>query len=147
MATEPLVRIRCAGPEDEARCRRALAAAGLTPETSLTRLVVRDADPDQVHAVLVAAGAVGRVVVRQSIGVLIGWLIDRQGALDGRARNVKALVERVLGDGGLAERYAPRDEAELLTAARRLHGRLMAEGAPFVAWDEFLELFTVPRRG
>src|SRR5215208_2382979 len=40
---EPVVRIRCGGPEDEARCRRALEARGLAPEASLTWLVVRDA--------------------------------------------------------------------------------------------------------
>ncbi len=139
------MRIRCAGPEDAERCRRALASAGLTLETSLTALVVRDADPDQVNGVLVAGGALGRVAVREAIGKLIGWLIDRQGSLEGRARNVKALVERVLADGGLKDRYAPRADDELLASARDLYERLMAEGAPFLAWPEFLDRFVVRR--
>ncbi len=145
MATEPVVRIRCAGPDDEARIRRALVAAGLTPETSLTRLLVRDADPDEVHRLLVAAGAVGRVALRESVGKLIGWLVDRQGALDGRARTVKAQLERALADAGLAARYAPRDDEALLASAHRLYARLVAEGAPFVSWEEFRELFLVGR--
>jgi hypothetical protein len=145
VSSEPIVRIRCANPEDEARCRRALTAAGLAPEASLTWLVVRQADPDEVNRLLVAAGALGRVTIRESIGKLIGWLIDREGALEGRARNVKSLVERVLADGGLASRYAPRPEQELVPAAQRLYQRLMAEGAPFVSWEQFLELFVTHR--
>ncbi len=147
MPNEPVVRIRFPTPEDESRCRRALESAGLTPESSLTWLVVRDADPDEVNRVLVAAGALGRVVVRESIGKLIGWIIDRQGALDGRARNVKSLVERTFSDGGLATRWAPRSDDELLASARALHARLMAEGAPFLSWGEFLALFARPRAG
>jgi hypothetical protein len=138
---EPVVRIRCASPEDEARCRQTLERAGLAPEASLTWLVVRDADPDEVNRRLVAAGALGRVVVRESMGKLIGWLIDRQGALEGRTRNVKALVERVIADGGLVARYRPRPDPELHAAAAALHERLMAEGAPFLPWREFLALF------
>lgn len=138
---EPLVRVRCASPEDEARCRRLLGAAGYVPESSLTWVVVRDASPDDVNRLLVSGGALGRVAVREHIGKLIGWLIDRQGALDDRARNVKSLVERVLAAGGLAQRYAPKDDAALLGAARTLHERLMAEGAPFVSWEEFVALF------
>lgn len=138
---EPLVRVRCASPEDEARCRGLLGAAGYAPESSLTWVVVRDASPDDVNRLLVAGGALGRVVVREHIGKLIGWLIDRQGALDGRARNVKSLVERVLAAGGLAQRYAPKDDAALVGAARALYERLMAEGAPFVSWQEFVDLF------
>lgn len=141
---EPLVRIRCASPEDEARCRRLLEAAGHAPESSLTWLVVRCADPDGVNRLLVAGGAIGRVVVREQIGKLIGWLIDRQGELEGRSRNVKSLVERVLAGGGLAQRYAPKPEPALLAAARQLHERLMAEGAPFVSWGDFVALFCEP---
>jgi hypothetical protein len=143
--SEPIVRIRCANPEDEERCRRALVRGGLAPETSLTWLVVRQADPDQVNRLLVEVGALGRVVIRESIGKLIGWLIDREGALEGRSRNVKSLVERVLSDGGLAARYTPRPEPELVPAAQRLYERLMAEGGPFVSWEQFLELFALPR--
>ena len=147
VSSEPIVRIRCANPEDEARCRRALTAAGLAPEASLTWLVVRQADPDEVNRLLVAAGALGRVTIRESIGKLIGWLIDREGALEGRARNVKSLVERVLSEGGVAARYAPRSEEECLASAQALHTRLMAEGAPFLGWGEFLALFARPREG
>ena len=141
---EPLVRIRCPSPEDEARCRRLLEAAGLAPESSLTWLVVRDASPDEVNRLLVAGGALGRVVVREQIGKLIGWLIDRQGAIEGRSRNVKSLVERVLASGGLSQRHAPKPEPDLLAAARQLYERIVAEGAPFVAWDEFVGLFCDP---
>ena len=141
---EPLVRIRCASPEDEARCRRLLEVAGHAPESSLTWLVVRDADPDEVNGLLVAGGAIGRVAVREQIGKLIGWVIDRQGALEGRARNVKSLVERVLTGGGLAQRYAPKPDPALLAAARELHERIMAGGAPFVAWEDFVAMFCEP---
>ena len=141
---EPLVRIRCASPEDEARCRRLLEAAGHAPESSLTWLVVRDADPDEVNGLLVAGGAIGRVAVREQIGKLIGWVIDRQGALEGRSRNVKSLVERVLTGGGLAQRYAPKPDPALLAAARELHERIMAGGAPFVAWEDFVAMFCEP---
>jgi hypothetical protein len=138
---EPVVRMRCPSPEDEALCRRALQAAGFSPESSLTWLVVRDADPDEVNRVLAAAGALGRVVARERIGKLVGWLIDRQGKLDGRARNVKALVERTLGDAGLASRYSPRPDDELLASAGALYEQLMAEGASFLSWGRFLDLF------
>src|SRR5690349_1323288 len=144
---EPVVRIRCLSPEDEARCRQVLGAAGLAPESSLTWLVVRDADPDAVNRLLVAGGAHGRTVVRESIGKLVGWLIDRQGALEGRARNVRSLVERTLADGGYAGRYAAREDAALMVAAAALHRKLMDEGAPFVSWERFLELFCVERPG
>jgi hypothetical protein len=138
---EPVVRVRCASPEDEGRCRRALASAGFAPESSLTWLVVRDADPDAVNRALVTGGALGRTTVREAIGKLIGWLIDRQGALDGRARNVRALVERVLSDGGLAARYAPRSDEELMA----VHSEIMSRGAPFLPWDAFVERFCVVR--
>ena len=146
-APEPVVRIRCPSPADEARCCAIMSAAGLAPEASLTWLVVRDAHPDVVNRLLVEGGAHGRTVVRESIGKLIGWLIDREGALEGRARNVKSLVERTLADGGLAGRYAPRDDAALVAAAQALYRQLMAEGAPFVSWERFLELFCVERAG
>jgi hypothetical protein len=141
---EPLVRIRCASPEDEARCRRILEAAGHAAEPSLTWLIVRDADPDEVNRILVAGGALGRVAVREQIGKLIGWIIDRQGELEGRSRNVKSLVERVLAGGGLAQRYAPKPEPALLAAARELEERIMAEGAPFLTWGDFVALFCEP---
>src|ERR1700694_5171654 len=114
-AREPVVRIRCPPPADgggwpgvlsAARCRGILSAAGLAPESSLTWLVVRDAHPDAVNRLLVEGGALGRTVVRESIGKLIGWLLDRQGELAGRARNVKSLVERTLSDSGCAGRYS-----------------------------------------
>ncbi len=143
-AREPVVRIRCASPEDEARCRAVLQRAGLPPEASLTWLVMRDADPDEVNRLLVAGGARGRVVVREAIGKLIGWIIDRQGALEGRSRNVKNLVERVLSDGGLAQRHRVRPETELLASAQELYRWMMAEGAPFLTWERFLALFCTP---
>jgi hypothetical protein len=140
---EPVVRLRPTGDGDDARCRRALEARGLAAEPSLTWLVVRDASPDDVNDALVEGGARGRVVVRERIGQLVGWLLDRQGALDGRARNVRSLVERILGDGGLAGRYAPRDDAALLAAAAALYERILAEGAPFLGWDAFVDAFCV----
>jgi hypothetical protein len=144
LQSEPVVRIHCSTPEDEARCRGLLEAAGYAPESSLTWLVVRDASPDEVNRLLVAGGALGRVAVREHIGKLIGWLIDRQGELEGRSRNVKSLVERVLTGGGLAHRYAPKPDATLLPSARQLYERLMAESAPFLAWEDFLALFCDP---
>jgi len=142
---ESIVRIRVASPEDDARCRQSLSAAGFSAEASLTWLVVRDADPDEVNAALIAGGALGRVAAREAVAKLVGWLIDRQGALAGRERNVKALVERVLADSALAQRYAPRPDAALVPAAAALYEDLMARGAPFVPWDRFLELFCVER--
>src|SRR5689334_11766258 len=91
VSAEPQVRIRCT-PEDEARARTSLARAGLEAERVLTWLVVRDAEPDQVNEALVAGGATVRTVVRERIGHLVGWLLDRQGALDGRGVNVQTLV-------------------------------------------------------
>ena len=146
-AVEPVVRVRPRSPEDEARCLAVLEAAGLAPERSLTWVVVREADPDLVNGLLVAGGALGRTVVRERIGQLVGWLIDRGGALDGRERNVKALVERTIAEGGLTARYLPREDAALLAAARALHERLMAEGAPFLPWAEFTAAFCARRPG
>jgi hypothetical protein len=134
---EPVVRIRCE-PEDEARCRAALTRAGLEAERSLTWLVVRDASPDAVNDALVAGGARARVAVRARIGQLIGWLLDREGRLEGRGVNVAALVSRVLEEGGLAARYRPRPEPELLRAAAALHEHLLSTGAGFVSWDRFV---------
>jgi hypothetical protein len=145
MRRESVVRIRTPTPDDGARCRRILETAGLVPEQSLTWIVVRDRDPDEVNALLVAGGALGRVAAREGIAKLVGWLIDRQGALEGRERNVKALVERVLSDAGLAQRYAPKPEPALRVPATALYEELMAEGAPFLPWERFLEMFCEER--
>jgi hypothetical protein len=145
---EPVVRIHFADAADEARCRRALERLGLVVEAQLipmAGLAVRDASPDEVNEALVAGGARGRTVARERIGQLVGWLIDREGDLEGRVRNVRSLVERVLSDSGLKERWAPRDDAALLAAARALHERIQAEGAPFVSWDAFVDAFCVAR--
>jgi hypothetical protein len=138
--TEPVVRIRCP-PEDEARTIEVLARAGFAAERSLTWLVVRDAAPDAVNDALAAGGAAPRVAVRQRIGQLVGWVLDRQGRLEGKAVNVEALVRRVLEDGGLTARYRPRPSPELLQAARTLHEHLLATGAAMLAWDRFVQLF------
>lgn len=139
---EPTVRIRCK-PEDEARAVSSLTQAGFAPERSLTWLVVRDADPDAVNEALAAGGADVRVAVREGIGRLVGWLLDREGTLDGRLANVKTLARRVLEDGGLLERYALKDDAELLPAAAAVYEHLMATGAGMVTWDHFLAAFCV----
>jgi hypothetical protein len=141
---EPVVRIRCE-PEDEARCRAALAREGFEAERSLQWLVVRDASPDAVNEALVAGGALPRVAVRARIGQLIGWVIDREGKLANRGVNVAALVSRVLEDGGLAARYRPRSEPELLGAAAALHEHLLATGAGFFSWDRFVDEFCEER--
>lgn len=139
---EPVVRIRCP-PEEEARCLAALTRAGLVGERSLTWIVVRDAPPDAVNEALVAGGAGVRVAVRERLGQLVGWLIDRQGKLEGRGANVQAMVRRVLDDGGLGARYAPRPIPELLAAAAALYEELMASGAARLGWDGFVERFCV----
>jgi hypothetical protein len=141
---EPAVRIRCE-PDAEARCRAALTRAGFEPERSLSWLVVRDASPDAVNDALVAGGAIPRVAVRARIGQLIGWLLDKDGKLEGRGVNVAALVSRVIEEGGLAARYRPRAEPELLRAAAALHEHLVATGAGFVSWDRFVEDFCEDR--
>ncbi|HET7825281.1 MAG TPA: hypothetical protein VFK90_08105 [Anaeromyxobacter sp.] len=143
---EPAVRIRCE-PEDEARCRAALARAGFEAERSLQWLVVRDAPPDEVNEALVAGGALPRVAVRARIGQLIGWLIDREGNVANRGVNVAALVSRALEDGGLAARYRPRKEPELLRAAAALYEHLLATGAGFFSWDRFVDEFCEERSG
>ena len=141
---EPVVRIRCPSPEDEARARTALEGARLKPEASLTWLVVRNADPDAVNEALVAGGAVGRVVAREQMGKLLGWLLDRQGDLAGRETNLRHQVARLLSEAGLAGRYAPRTEAELMAAARGTYEYLVASGAGFVSWERFVALFCRP---
>lgn len=141
---EPAVRIRCP-VEEEARARAALERAGFEAERSLTALVVRDAEPDAVNEALVAGGAYVRVAVREGIGRLVGWLLDRQGALEGRLQNVKTLARRVLEDGGLTERYALREDAALLPAAAAVYEHLLATGAGRVGWDRFVEAFCVER--
>ncbi|MGC3996551.1 MAG: hypothetical protein QM767_03050 [Anaeromyxobacter sp.] len=141
---EPVVRVRCP-PEEEARCKAALAKAGFEAERSLTWIVVRQAAPDAVNDALVAGGAGVRVASRERIGQLVGWLIDRAGKLEGRAVNVEALVKRILEDGGLTARYAPRPMAELLPAAAALYEELMATGAGRLSWDAFVERFCVEK--
>jgi hypothetical protein len=141
---EPVVRIRCE-PEEEARCRTALTGAGFEAERSLSWLVVRDASPDAVNDALVSGGALPRAVVRARIGQLLGWLLDKEGKLEGRGVNVAALVSRVIEDGGLAARYRPRPEPDLLRAAAALHEHLLATGAGFVSWDRFVEEFCAER--
>jgi hypothetical protein len=141
---EPVVRVRCPTPEDQARCLDILRAAGYQVGPSLTWLAVRDADPDAVHEALVAGGARGRVAAREQIGKLLGYLVDRQGDLAGREANLRQLCGRVLGEAGPAERHARKGEAELLAAGRALHERLLATGGAFLPWEEFLELFCRP---
>jgi hypothetical protein len=141
---EPVVRIRCA-PEEEARTRAALEKAGLAGERSLLHLVVRDRDPDQVNEALAAGGAPARVVVRERLGALIGWLVDHGGEVAGREAALERLARRVLDEGGLAGRYALRDGAALAAAARALHEHLMATGGGLVAWRAFVEGWCVPR--
>ena len=143
---EPVVRIRCP-PEEEARCLAALARAGLAGERSLTFVVVRDAAPDAVNEALAAGGAKVRVAVRERLGQLVGWLLDREGRLEGRGVNVEALVRRVLEDGGLSARYAARPVPELLAAAAAIHEELLASGAAMVTWDRFVAAFCVERGG
>ncbi len=141
---EPLVRIRCPSPEEEARARAVLEAAGLRPERSLTWLAVREADPDAVNEVLVEGGAVARVAAREQLGKLLGWLLDRQGDLAGREVNVRNLCARVLSEAGLAGHHALKEETALVEAARALHEQLLATGAGFVSWERFLSLFCAP---
>ncbi len=139
------MRIRVRAPDDEARCVRALAARGLAAERSLTWLVVRDADPDAVNEALAAGGALSRPVARERVGQLVGWLLDREGDVEGRARNVRSLVERTVSEAGLGARYAPRGDEALLAAARELHAWLVATAAGFVSWERFVELFCMER--
>jgi hypothetical protein len=137
---EPVVRLRCT-VEQEPRARQALAARGFEAERSLTFLVVRQADPDAVNEALVAGGAAPRTVVRERIGALLGWLLDHGGAAAGHEAALERLVRRVLDDGGLSARYAPREPAALMAAAATEHERLMASGAARLSWEEFLRSF------
>ncbi len=137
---EPVVRIRCP-PEAEAHTATVLTRAGFAPERSLTWLVVRDASPDAVNDALAAGGAEPRTAVRVRIGQLLGWLLDRQGAIHGRGANLTALVSRVIEEGGLSARYRPRPEAALLASAADVYEHLLATGAGFVSWDRFVEAF------
>jgi len=132
----PVVRIRCS-VEHEPRTTSALARAGFEAERSLTWLVVRD-------EALAAGGAVPRAAVRERIGQLVGWVLDREGRIDGRGANVEALVKRVLDEGGLSALLRPRPQAALLASARELHEHLMATGAAFVAWPRFVAWFCEP---
>jgi len=141
---EPLVRIRCFSPEDASRCRSILAAAGLAPEDSLQWLLVRDQSPDEVNEILVSGGALGRTAAREHLGKLIGYLIDRQGDLSGRGPNLAQLVRRALADTGLAARYAPRPEAELVASARALHEELVDTAGGFVSWERYAGAFLAP---
>ena len=141
---EPIVRIRCPAPEDEARCRALLEKAGLVPESQLTWLAVRDADPDRVNDLLVLGGAVGRVAAREQIGKLIGFVIDHGPALDARAGSLRATVTRVLTTAGLGARWAPRAEGEMGAAGAALHEYLMETRGGFVSWERFTGLFCRP---
>ena len=138
---EPVVRIRSPGPEDEARCRSLLVKAGLAPESQLTWLAVRDADPDRVNDLLVEGGAVGRVAAREQIGKLIGFVIDHGPVLDARAGSLRATVARVLSSAGLTERWSPRPEAEMGAAGAAIHEYLMETRGGFVSWERFTGLF------
>lgn len=135
---EPVVRIRCS-VEEEARTRGALTKRGFEPERSLTWLVVRDADPDLVNEALAAGGAAARVAVRERLGALLGWLLDHGGQVGGHEAALERLVQKVLEEGGLTARYAPRDATALRQAAAALHERLLATGAALVPWGDFVE--------
>lgn len=147
MPNEPVVRIRTPTPEDAARCRAALASAGLAAEESLTWLLVRDGSPDAVNEILVAGGALGRTVGREQVGKLVGFLIDHGADLGTKGPQLGQLVRRTLSDTGLSGRYAPRPEPALVEAARALHERLMATAGGFVSWDEFVAGFCEVRGG
>jgi hypothetical protein len=138
---EPLVRIHSPSPEDEVRCRAVLEKAGLAPEAHLTWIAVREEDPDRVNDLLVDGGALGRVVVREQIGKLVGFVIDHGPALDERAGSLRANVTRVLSSAGLSSRWAPRPEGEMGAAGAALHEYLMATRGGFVSWERFTRLF------
>jgi hypothetical protein len=144
---EPVVRIRSPSPEDEVRCRALLVKAGLAPESQLTWLAVRDADPDRVNDLLVEGGAVGRVAAREQIGKLVGFVIDHGPGLDGRAGSLRATVARVLSTAGLGVRWVPRPEEEMGQAGATLHEYLMETRGGFVSWDRFTALFCRPASG
>jgi hypothetical protein len=79
--------------------------------------------------------------------LLVGWLLDHGGRLEGRGVNVETLVARVLEDAGLTGRYRPRPISELLRAAAEEHERLLATGAALLRWDDFVERFCDIRAG
>jgi hypothetical protein len=141
---EPVVRVRSPSPEDEARCRALLEKAGLAPESQLTWLAVRDADPDRVNDLLVEGGAVGRVAAREQIGKLIGFVIDHGPGLEARAGSLRSNVARVLSTAGLGARWAPRPEEEMGQAGAALHEYLMETRGGFVSWERFTGLFCRP---
>lgn len=147
MAEEPLVRIRSPDAGDAARCRAILAGGGLVAEESLTFLVVRDADPDRVNELLVAGGARGRAVAREQVGRTIAWLLDHGAELAARGPTLQQLVKRALAETGLAARYAPRGEAELVAGAAALHEQLLATAGGFVSWEAYVGAFCAPRAG
>lgn len=136
----PIVRIRCP-QEQEARTTSVLDAAGFAAERSLTWLLVRNADPDAVNAALVAGGAYPRTAVRERIGQLIGWVIDKEGKFEGRGANVEALVRRVLEEGAISTLYRPRPTAALLEAASELYEHILDTGAGFVSFTRFASWF------
>ncbi len=138
---EPVVRVRCPTPEDEERCRAILARGGLALERQLTSLVVRDADPDLVNHALVEGGALGRTVVREQIGKLVGFVLDHGGRLAGSEASLSRTVARALASAGLERRLAPRPERELAASAAELHEYLMATSGGFVSWERFRTLF------
>ena len=109
--------------------------------------MVRDAPPDAVNEALVAGGASVRVAARERLGQLVGWVLDREGRLEGKAVNVEALVSRVLEDAGLTARYRPRPRDELLDAAAAEQERLRSTGAAMLRWDDFVERFCLRREG
>lgn len=139
-----MVRIRCT-PEQEPRTRAALAGGGFEAERSLTWLVVRQASPDRVNEALAAGGALARVAVRERIGALLGWLLDHAGRVEGHEAALARQVARVVEEGGLTARYAPREPAALTAAAAALHERLLASGAGFVPWEDFVAACLVER--
>ncbi len=141
---EPVVRIRCPSPGDETRCRALLQKGGLAPEQQLTWLAVRDADPDRVNDLLVEGGAVGRVVAREQIGKLVGFVLDHGPDLSTRGASLQANVSRVLSSAGLTGRWVSRPEAELAAAGAELHEYLMETRGGFVSWERFTALFCRP---
>ena len=147
MPQEPVVRIRCPSPEDEARCRAILEKAGLAPEAQLTWLAVRDADPDRVNDLLVEGGALGRTVVREQVGKLVGFVVDHGPRLEGRAGSLRASVARAITTAGLSARWAPRPEEELARAGAALHEHLMQTRGGLVSWERFTEMFCRPVGG
>jgi hypothetical protein len=118
-----------------------LEKAGLAPEAQLTWLAVRDQDPDRVNDLLVEGGALGRVVVREQIGKLVGFVIDHGPGLEERAGSLRATVARVLTSAGLAGRWSPRPEGEMGAAGAALHEYLMETRGGFVSWERFTALF------